>query len=456
MVSAVDAEALFYEGVRLMTAGDAQAAEDCLREAAAAAPDLAEAHVNLGYLQDQRGARGEAEASYRRALALNPTGVETWLNLGALLATQKRLDEAEAAYRQALALQPDNAQVWSNLGALFACLHRDQEAEACCRQAIALAPERPKARFNLSYLLLRQGRYEEGWACFEARDWYAALERHLQCPRWRGEPLAGKSVLLGYEAGHGDMIQFCRYAAELKLRGAARITLLCHPALKRLFASLRAVDTVMAFDENVPATGWDYWTPLMSSPYYCQTRLDSVPAAIPYLHAQPDLVARWKTELPTDGLRVGLAWKGNPKFDNDGDRSLADLSVLAPLWQVPGARFISLQKGAGEDQARDQPQGQPLMDLGSQAQDFADVAAMIASLDLVISVDTAVAHLAGALGVPCWLLLPVYQTDWRWLDGRSNSVWYPKGMRLFRQQTMGDWGQVVEQLKTELAQRVLR
>jgi Flp pilus assembly protein TadD len=451
-VSAVDAEALFHEGVRLMTAGAAQAAEDCFRQATAAAPDLAEAHVNLAYLQDQRGARGEAEASYRRALVLNPAVVEAWLNLGGLLAMQKRLDEAEAAYRKALALQPDNAQVWSNLGALYACVQRDQEAETCCRQAIALAPQRAKARFNLSYLLLRQGRYEEGWACFEARDWYAALERHLQCPRWRGQPLAGKSVLLGYEAGHGDMIQFCRYAVELKGHGAASVTLLCHPALKRLFASLRAVDRVMAFDEHVPATGWDCWTPLMSCPYYCQTRLDSVPATIPYLHAQPDLVARWETDLPTDGLRVGLAWKGNPKFDNDGDRSLADLSVLAPLWQVPGIRFISLQKGAGEDQARNPPQGQPLMDLGAQAQDFADVAAMLVSLDLVVSVDTAVAHLAGAMGVPCWLLLPAYQTDWRWLDERSDSVWYPKGMRLFRQQTMGAWGPVVEQLKTGLAQ----
>lgn len=450
-VSGPDATALFEHGVRLMLTGDTAAAQDCFQQAADAAPDLAEAHANLGYLQDLRGAREAAEASYRRALALQPHSVETLLNLGGLLAQRKHLGEAEACYRQALELQPDQPQVWSNLGALYANLHRDVEAEACCRRAIALAPERPKATFNLSYLLLRQGRYEEGWACFEARDWYAALARHLQCPRWQGEPLAGKSVLLGYEAGHGDMIQFCRYAAELKARGAAHVTLLCHPALKRLFASLAAVDSVIAFDEHVPHTGWDVWTPLMSCPFYCQTRVDSLPATLPYLHAQAALVDQWRAALPVSGLRVGLAWRGNPKFDNDGDRSLPDLSVLAPLWQVPGVSFVSLQKGAGEDQARHPPAGQPFLDLGSQAQDFADVAAMVANLDLVISVDTAVAHLAGALGKRCWLMLPAYQTDWRWLDARSDSVWYPDVMRLFRQRVMGDWAPVVEQIKAELA-----
>lgn len=452
-----DAPALFEQGVRLMLGGDAAAAESLFQQAAAAAPDLAEAHANLGYLQDLRGARDAAEASYRRALVLAPHTVETLLNLGGLLAQRMQLGEAETCYRQALALQPDNAQLWSNLGALCANLHRDEEAESCCRHAIALAPERPKARFNLSYLLLRQGRYEEGWACFESRDWYQALARRLVCPRWQGEPLAGQAVLLGYEAGHGDMIQFCRYAAELKARGAARVGLLCHPALKRLFATgLPAVDAVIAFDEPLPERGWDVWTPLMSCPLHCQTRLDSVPAALPYLLSQPAWVDDWQAALAASVLpgrvRVGLAWKGNPRFDNDADRSLDGLEVLAPLWRVPGVSFVSLQKGAGEDQARQPPLGQPLLDLGSQAQDFADLAAMVAGLDLVISVDTAVAHLAGALGKPCWLMLPWYQTDWRWLDERTDSPWYPGVMRLFRQREAGDWAPVVGQLAAALAE----
>jgi Flp pilus assembly protein TadD len=452
--SPASAEDWFHHGVQLLGAGEVAAAEVAFAQAAALDGQLAEAHANLGYLLDLRGARTEAEASYRRALALQPDGVETLLNLGGLLMQGKQLDEAETLYRRALTLQPDNAQVCSNLGALYACVHRDAEAEACCRRAIALAPDRPKARFNLSYLLLRQGRYEEGWACFEARDWYAALQRQLQLPRWQGEPLAGKSILLGYEAGHGDMIQFCRYAQVLKAMGAARITLLCHPALKRLLAGMAALDEVRAFDEPQAVDGhWDLWTPLMSCPHHCQTRLDTLPAAIPYLSAPAAQAQRWVREMPRQGagLRVGLAWKGNPKFDNDADRSLADLTVLAPLWQVPGVCFVSLQKGAGEDQARRPPVGQPLLEMGSQAQDFADMAGMLMNLDLVISVDTAVAHLAGALGVRCWLLLPAYQTDWRWLDGRADSPWYPGVMRLFRQRDMGDWVPVVDQVATELA-----
>jgi hypothetical protein len=441
-----DAEALFFEGNCSMEAGDLTRAEACFREAVKIAPDFAEAYANLGYILDRQGATKTAEDCYRRSIALNPACSKTHLNLGALFADQKRFNEAEVAYKQAIALDPGSTACWSNLGVLYACMKREKEAEQHYRVALALDESYATACFNLSYLLLRQGRFDEGWRYLEARNGYAALASHLTCPRWQGEPLAGKSILIGYEAGHGDMIQFCRYAIVFKAQGAASIAMLCHPALKRLFADLEGVDTLIAYDEPIPSSGWDFWTPLLSIPYHCKTRIDTIPAKIPYLNAPPDLIAKWASLLPNNVLRVGLVWKGNPLFENDADRSLPSLKVLAPLWAVADVCFISLQKGAAEDEAAQPPSGLPLINLGSKLADFADTAAVVENLDLVICVDTAIAHLAGALGKPCWVLLPEYKTDWRWLTDRKDSPWYPGLMRLFRQSAMGDWADVVAEV----------
>ena len=219
------------------------------------------------------------------------------MNLGGLLADQKRFEEAEAAYRRALELIPNSPAAWSNLGVLLACRKQEKEAEQSYRTAIDLDPDYRLAYFNLSYLLLRQGRFEEGWRCLEKRNWYARLEKDIPCPRWRGESLKGRSVMIGFEAGHGDMIQFCRYTAVLKALGAAQITLICHPALKTLFTTMDGVDTVYAFDETFPPSQWDFWTPPLSMPFYCRTRLDSIPADIPYLHSDRKLSERWSSLL---------------------------------------------------------------------------------------------------------------------------------------------------------------
>lgn len=435
-----------------MEAGDATAAEACFGLAVKIAPDFAEAYANLGMLLEKRGEVEIAEMSYRLSIEINPAYPETHLDLGALLADKKRFAEAEMSYRQAIALNPSSPVAWSNLGVLYACMKREAEAEQSYRTAMALDKNYAMAIYNLSYLLLRQGRFEEGWRCLEARNWYAAWAARINCPRWQGEPVAGKSILIGYEPGHGDMIQYCRYAAELKAQGAAAITLVCHVALKKLFNSMDGVDMVLSFDDQIPASGFDFWTPPLSIPYYCNTRLASIPAHIPYLYAPSDLVEKWRARLPEKGLRVGLVWKGNPLFDNDADRSLPSLEVLAPLVSVDGVTFVSLQKGAGEDEARHPPAGFHLTHLGEMLTDFADTAAVISSLDLVICVDTAVAHLAGALGKPCWVLLPDYKTDWRWMTKRTDSPWYPGIMRLFRQQTAGDWSGVVDEVVTALEQ----
>ncbi len=443
----------FFEAIRLMQEGQSGAAEDAFRHALRLDPDLAEAHANLALLLERRGGWEEAEAHYHRALELRPQEPAIRLNFGAMLAGRKRLAEAEAEYLNALSLDPSSPAAWSNLGVLLACKKRDPEAEDCYRTALELVPGYAKAEFNLAYLLLRQGRYEEGWRCFEARDWNAPLDGYFQFPRWNGEPLQDKSVLIGFEGGHGDMIQFCRYARLMKESGAGRVSLLCHPGLKRLLSGLRGVDEVIGFSGPVAATGWDYWTPPMSLPLRFGTRLETIPATLPYLAADPVLARRWGVTMQPagTGVRVGLAWSGNPGFENDADRSLGSSALLAPLAEVEGIRCFSLQVGAGADEIAPLAAQLSLTDLSSGIGDFADTAAIIANLDLVISVDTAVAHLAGALGKRCWVLLPHYKTDWRWLTDRDDSPWYPDVMRLFRQPRPGAWDEVIDAVKTELA-----
>lgn len=450
--SHTEAEHLFFEGTRALSAGDLVHAEQCLRDAIDLVPDFAEAHANLGLVLEKRGGFAEAESLYRRSIECNPHIARTHLNLGALLAAQKRFAAAEATYSYAIALDARSPANWSNLGVLYACMKRESEAEQCYRTAMAIDAQYDLARFNLSYLLLRQGKFGEGWHCFEARDWYAGLARRINCARWQGEPLAGKSLLIGCEAGYGDMIQFGRYASVLKVQGAAHIAMICHAPLKRLFGTLEGIDKILVFEETIADTGFDYWTPLLSIPFHCKTCIESIPAQLPYLHAEPEQKTRWAALMPSNGLRVGLVWKGNPKFENDADRSLASLDVLAPLGAVNGINFISLQKGEGEDEAMHPPAGLSLIPLGSMIDDFADTAAIIENLDLVISVDTAVAHLSGAMGRPCWVLLPDYKTDWRWLEHRSDSPWYPDIMRLFRQTDSAQWHAVIARVQVALAE----
>jgi hypothetical protein len=441
-----DPQQAYLDGNHRMAAGDIAGAEDCYLRALELQPLHGPARANLGYLKEQQGALAEAEFHYLQAISLMPDHAQLYQNLGVLLLKEKRFADAEAAARTAVEVAPESPSAWSQLGVLLVCTHREPEGEACYREALALDPQHARARFNLSYLLLRQARFEEGWYMLDARWQFDHFPQSFDCPFWEGEPLDGKSLIIGLEAGHGDMIHFCRYASLLKARGAARIALVCHPALKRLFAALPGIDQVFALGEALPAC--DYWTRPMRLPGLFGTEMASIPAPIPYLSAQQELVRHWRGVLPQQGLRVGLAWKGNPNFENDADRSLPSLMTLAPLAAVP-AHFVSLQKGPGEAEALQPPAGMSLHAIGPQLRDFADTAAVIANLDLVISVDTAVAHLAGALGKPCWLLLPDYRCDWRWMTEREDSPWYPS-MRLFRQPGGVGWGAVADRIAHEL------
>lgn len=273
-------------------------------------------------------------------------------------------------------------------------------------------------------------------------------------PFWCGESLSGKRLLVWPEQGLGDELQFLRYLLEPQLRDCGHLTLVCKPPLKSLFSSLGLADAVFAIgDEEIFEGKFDYWTFPMSFPYRLKTGLDSIPVTIPYIAADRQKIDFWRERLPASLFRVGLVWKGNPDHRNDSRRSLGTLCELAPLWRVAGqVSFVSLQKGPGAEEARHPAAEQPLFHCGDLIEDFSDSAAIVHHLDLVICVDTAIAHLAGAMGKRCWVLLPAIETDWRWLHERQDSPWYPGRLRLFRQSPGGAWSQVVAQVCQELAQ----
>ncbi|PWT72728.1 MAG: pilus assembly protein PilF, partial [Proteobacteria bacterium] len=439
----------------LATRGKSDEAERSYRLAIELAPDRAEAYTNLGLLLERLNRDEEAERMQRQALCLNPTSAEIYSNLGNVLAKRGCDTEAEQCYREAIALSPLSPSGLTNLGSLLAARGKDSEAETCFRQAIAAAPEHPLSRLNLGYLLLGQGRLAEGWALHEAR--YApnlanrpAIPPSLPFAQWQGEPLQGKSVVIWPEQGYGDEIQFCRFAPLLKEQGAATVTLVCKPALAPLMETLDGIDRVIAADPAFTEVGaHDYWTFPMSLPLRCNADLSNIPTRIPYLHALPDRIARWSARIPHGNKRVGLVWRGNARNPNDAHRSLPSLATLTPLWSLQQVHFVSLQTGPAASEARDQAR-QAYSELGSEIADFADTAAIVQQLDLLVCVDTAIAHLAGALGKPCWVLLPAHKTDWRWLRNREDSPWYPATMRLFRQRGAESWDSVIESVASAL------
>jgi len=435
----------------LLDLGRVPEAEATLRNALAKHPDYADTHFNLGIVLEKTARFGEAEAAYREALKLRPDAVAAYNNLGNVLQQTGRPQEAADVYEQALALSPAAAPSHYNLATALRALDRPHDAEPHYRQALALQPDYFDAQFGLGTLLLSLGEFDEGWPLFESRY---ALPRFVHCktkatlplPQWQGESLQNRSLLVWQEDGLGDTIQFGRYLPLLKAAGASRIGVVCAPSLHRLLANVDGVDTLLTHDAAMEQTGdYDCWTSLLSAPTHLRTSLSTIPAAN-YLRVDPLRAAYWRDRLAhlPPGPRIGLVWKGNPRHHNDAHRSLTSLALLLPLWSIPGASFVSLQKGQGEDEASQPSAFQPLLALGHELTDFADTAALIDGLDLVVSVDTSTAHLAASLGKPCWVLLPHHDPDWRWLHGRSDSPWYPKTMRVFQQPRAGNWSAPVE------------
>lgn len=456
------ADALNNYGLLLQKSQRLEEAEQCLRQALAGQPGSAMICSNLGDVLRLRGQFPEAGQYLKQALTLDAGYTDAHNNLGILYKAQGDFAAAEDCYRQAIAVAPDKPLAWNNLGNLQKELGQAAAAEASYRRALTLTPQMAEARMNLGLLLLRQGRWPEGWQAHEARhDPHFQARRVLPPPlpatsprprMWAGEDMCGQSLLIWPEQGFGDSLQFVRFLPLLKARGVGRITLACPPSLLPLLAAQGLADAVISTSDWQATQAADFaaWTFLMSLPLHLGITLENLPKNLPYLRADAVRIDTFQARLPTGGLRVGLAWRGNPQHKNDAHRSLPGLSVLAPLWAIPGIAWVSLQLNAQDEVAAWYRSGHPLCDWGSTFADFADSAAAISSLDLVICVDTAIAHLAGALGKPCWVLLSVHDTDWRWLEGREDSPWYPQVMRLFRQTQRDDWAEVIERLKSTL------
>jgi len=414
--------------------------------AAALKPDAAPLHNNRGNALRELSRHEEALAAFGRAIALKPDYAEAHNNRGNALLGLNLVAEALADYDRALALKPDFADALVNRGNALHYLGRGREAIASFDAAIALSPQLAEAHWNKALTLLALGDFARGFAEYEWR-WRRDSElksRSFAQPQWQGEDIAGKTVLLHAEQGFGDTIQMIRYLPLVAARGA-RVVLEIPDDLRPLIGGTGVAATVRRGDALPP---FDLHCPLMSLPLAFGTTLDTIPASVPYLSAPAERIAAWRARLADlTPPRVGLVWSGKPTHKNDHNRSIA-LTQLAPLLQTAGVTFVSLQTEY-RDADRTALATAPLVRLDDALADFADTAAAIAALDLVIAVDTAVAHLAGAMGIPLWLLLPAIG-DWRWLEGRTNSPWYPSA-RLFRQPQIGDWPGALANVARELA-----
>ncbi|NJN85700.1 MAG: tetratricopeptide repeat protein [Leptolyngbyaceae cyanobacterium SL_7_1] len=413
------------------------------QQAIAHQPDYVEAHSNLGAAYEEIDRYEESISCYQAALSLRPDYADAYYNLGNTYRSQGDVAAAVTAYRQAIALQPHYPMAHNNLGLALYDLAQPQAAIAEYDKAIALIPNNSDAHLNRGLARLFQGDLAEGFRDYEWR-WrvvggdFKPLPAFSQ-PQWDGSELNGKTILLWAEQGLGDTIQFIRYAQLVRHRGG-RVIVECQPSLQRLLSTLPAVEQVIAQADPLPA--FDTHIPLLSLPHALGTTLETVPAAVPYLQAPTPK----PLTAPPGTLKVGIVWAGNPNHRSDRHRS-CPFHHLLPLLQQPGVTFYSLQVGRSADLAP-HLDSLVLYDLSPELQDFADTAAAIAPLDLVITVDTAVAHLAGALGKPVWILLS-YAPDWRWLLDRSDTPWYPTA-RLFRQPQAGDWTTVIAQVITAL------
>lgn len=443
-------------GVAFAEQGKRAEAVVCYAKALAADPTYVEAHLNLGNALKEQGKLDEAMSCYRRALTLAPDCADAHYNVGNALMALGELGEAAASFRRALERTPNHAAAHNNFGIALKNLGETGAAEAHFDEAIRLAPGFDEPYFNRSTILLQRGDFVRGWAEYEQR-WktkeYSAPRRAFAQPRWDGGPLAGRTILLHAEQGLGDALHFIRYV-PLVAQAGGNVIVECQPSLKRLLRS--SFPRVLIFDSSEPLPRFDVQSPLLSLPLYCRTTMENLPRQVPYIEADENDIAAWRTRFAAEArvadasiLKIGLCWAGNKEQANDRNRSMGfrDLTLLGG---VPGIRLFSLQKGAAGEQARESPTGMTIVDWTDELHDFADSAAFIANLDLVLSVDTSVAHLAGAMGKPVWTML-CFAPDWRYHLDPDHCPWYPT-MRLFRQPAPGDWPSVVARVADALVQ----
>lgn len=452
---AVRPHVLHIRGVIALQRDDDERALELIEEAVRLNPADGEAHGNLGVLLLKGRQYPQALAAYTAALTLRPDNLAAQLGLARALAMLELSDFADEVFSDLIAGAPDYIDAIVDFGWLLSDTNRHDAGITLLRSALERYPERAELRAVLAVCLFGVGSWSAAWAEYEGRLSDPRVSRHListDRPRWQGEDLAGRTILLQSEQGFGDTIQFVRYAPMVKARGG-RVILRTPQVLLSLMQTVAGVDEVISDTTMAPA--FDVQLPLLSLPLIFDTQVDAVPATIPYVAPDQDLVARWRERLggnPGHRISVGLVWQGNPGHLNDQRRSIR-LDLLRPLLDCPGTRFVSLQIGRGREQLADFDER--ILDTAAQIDvaSFADAAAIIGNLDLVISIDSAIAHLAGAMGKPVWILL-ANGSDWRWLRDRSDTPWYPQA-RLFRQTRPGrlgggDW---TAELRAEVARR---
>lgn len=447
-------------GVLSQEAGEVDEAIRLLEEAVRLRPQNSGGHNNLGVAYADKGQFERAIECYQNAIALSANHTIAWNNLGNALRAVGRDQEAIAVLQNALRQRPDYAEAYNNLAITQVQLGRHEQAIASYNRAIFLRPEYAESRMNRGLEFLALGDFERGWPDYEWRWQTRTLRiRKFRGPRWDGSHLAGKRILLCYEQGLGDTLQFIRYAADLKQRGAT-VIFEGQPVLRQMLSRTPGIDEyVSRGQQKVPP--FDFHCPLLSLPGIFQSSLHSIPARVPYIHPDPEVVQRWKPRMDAlGGFRVGIAWQGNPQHKGDRRRS-ARLLDFEPLARVEGVRLVSLQRGFGAeqiDQLKSHFELITLNGIDEEGDGFLRTAAIMHNVDLLITIDTAVAHLAGAMGLPAWVLIPP-ACDWRWLQGREDSPWYPT-IRLFRQSKSADWtelfSRVAEALQAHVVQRRTR
>lgn len=436
------------------TLGELKRADEALASydrAIALKPDYAQAWDNRANLLSDAERFGDALASYDRAIAIKPDFAEAWSNRGTALQYLYRLGEALASHDKAIALAPNYAEAHCNRGSVLNCFNRPAEALASFNRAIALDPDFAQAHFNHAITALSAGDMESGWQDFEWRRKIVAMSGNRVFTR---PPLAsladiqGKTILVHYEHGFGDTLQFYRYLELLHQRGAK---LLFH-VQKKLQRLLTPRDNFLTFVElDDPSLSYDHHVPMMSLPLVFGTTLATIPANVPYITADEVLVEKWRARLGRGGFKIGICWAGSMTHIKGHNGRIFPLTCLEPLAKLPGVRLVSLQKGDGEGDLKSLPAGMAVesfddLDAGPDA--FIDSAAAMRCVDLVITNDTSVSHLAGALGAPTWVALQ-FAADWRWLRDRADSPWYPT-LRLFRQKRDTDWNDVFQEMEERL------